>query len=219
MLATLLFGTHPSATECTTSLEEPLICGALASSDAVFLAGVEDVRGVPGTLGTDVTFRIVEAFKGVKVGMQTLQMRAAIGSHAFQRGQKVLVYASMYDGGWTTVCSRTRAADDVGGELETLRALVKGKPGGLVDGHVVTEDGANNHPGLRVTLRSGSGQQVVQAVATTGAGHFKFDWVSPGSYTVVVEGGSAFRDERRSLVVRRRGTCLTVSTIVLRRRT
>jgi hypothetical protein len=219
MLATMLFGTHPSATECVTSLEEPLICGALTSADAVFLADVEDSRAVTDVGRTDVTFRIVEAFKGVKVGVQTLRMMPAIGSYSFPKGQRVLVYAHVYDGAWTTVCSRTRAADDVGGELETLRALVKGKPGGLVDGHVVTADGANNHPGLRVTLRSESGQQVVQAAATTGAGHFKFDWVAPGAYTLVIEGGTSFRDERRTVAVRRVGTCLTIPTIVLRRRT
>src|SRR5688572_17319630 len=102
------------------------------------------------------------------------------------------------------LCSRTRAADSLSGELETLRALVKGVPGGLVDGHVVSADGSNNHPGLRVELRSRSGQRVVQTVTTNGAGYFRFDWVSPGAYTLVVDRSSSFLNEQRPVEVRRR---------------
>ena len=218
LIVSALLGARPSATECVTSLEEPLVCGALKTADAVFLADVEDVQFRPDTARTDVSFRVVEAFKGVRVGVQTLRLVPAIGSYSFRTGQRVLVYASAHDGAWTTVCSRTRGVDGVSGELETLRALVKGVPGGLVDGHVVSADGANNYPGVRVTLRSAPGR-VVQTVTTTGAGHFAFDWLSPGAYTLVVEGGPSFLNEQRSLVVRGKRACVTIPTVVLRRRT
>jgi len=214
----ICFGSAAVRAECVTGLEQPQICGALGASDAVFLADVEDVRLVPGSGSYEVRFRVLEAFKGISVGERTLRFIGSSESFSFQVGQRVLVYAGTDGDAWTTQCSRTRLADKLTEELEVLRALVARVPGGLVDGHVVTADGANTYPGLRVMLRATSGRRIVHSVTTNGAGYFRFEWLSPGVYTLVVEGGSFFLNEQKTFVVRKSGTCLTVPVIVLRSR-
>jgi len=214
----ICFGSAAARAECVTGLEQPQICGALSASDAVFLADVEDVRLVPGSGSYEVRFRVLEAFKGISLGERTLRLIGSSESFSFQIGQRVLVYARTDGDAWTTQCSRTRLAEQLTGELEVLRALVTRVPGGLVDGHVVTADGANTYPGLPVVLRATSGRRIVQSVTTNGAGYFRFEWLSPGVYTLVVEGGSSFLNEQKTFVVRKSGTCLTVPVIVLRSR-
>ena len=189
----ICFGSAAARAECVTGLEQPQICGALS-------------------------FRVLEAFKGISLGERTLRLIGSSESFSFQIGQRVLVYARSDGGAWTTQCSRTRLAEQLTGELDVLRALVTRVPGGLVDGHVVTADGANTYPGLRVMLRATSGRRIVQSVTTNGAGYFRFEWLSPGVYTLVVEGGSSFLNEQKTFMVQKSGTCLTVPVIVLRSR-
>src|SRR5262245_4888079 len=116
--------------ECVTGFEEPMVCGAFNLSAAVFLADVQDMQLVPNTLETDVRFRVLNAFKGIRPGEQTLRFRSSAESFSFRIGQRVLVYATVDRDVWSTHCSRTQLSDDVNEELELLRALRAGSPGG-----------------------------------------------------------------------------------------
>jgi hypothetical protein len=107
-------------------------------------------------------------------------------------------------------------------ELRVLRALVDGQPGGLLDGNLVTvEEGrerSNRYPGFRITLRPKFGRGPSMTVTTNQAGHFQFDWVSPGDYILVLDGGSSFANEQREIHIRALERCLTLAKFILRPR-
>ena len=91
-----------------------------------------------------------------------------------------------------------------------------------MDGDLVTMDGervvTNRYPGFKLTLRPQSGRGPAHSVATNDAGEFQFGWVSPGAYTLVLDGGASFQDEQRELNVRSGEKCLTLPAFVLHSR-
>ena len=209
--------------ECVSLAGSP-ICLGLEGAGVVFLADVEGVRFIEDgqTFRTEVRFRVRDAIKGAVAGERTLQFMMTAEDFRFEPGQRVLLFARPSQGVWSTQCSRTRLADTADPELKLLRSLMSGAPGGFVEGDLVRMDGervvTNRHPDFKVTLRSASGRGPAQSVATNGAGHFRFDWVPPGAYTLVLDGGVSFRDEQRELTVRSGEKCLTVPMFVLRSR-
>jgi hypothetical protein len=103
-------------------------------------------------------------------------------------------------------------------EIAILRGLTTGRPGGPVSGIVMSTTDAEQRLllGVRVSLRGGGTDGgVVQQVTTGPDGIFQFDWVEPGSYTVVVAGpGGA--EQRRTVVVERRSACVGAGIFQLR---
>jgi hypothetical protein len=209
--------------ECINLAGSP-ICLSLEGAGVVFLADVEGVRFIEDgqTFRTEVRFRVLEAIKGAVAGERTLQFVTTVEDFRFERGQRVLLFARPSQGAWSTQCSRTRLSHTGDPELKLLRSLMSGAPGGFVEGDLVRMDGdrviTNRHPDFRVTLRPEPGRGPAQSVATNGAGHFQFDWVSPGAYTLVLDGGASFQDEQRELTVRSGEKCLTLPMFVLRSR-
>jgi hypothetical protein len=202
--------------DCAVVGDTPL-CYGLGESELIFLADVVDVQDAAagGTRVADVRFRVLERFKGVLTPDTTLRFDATQAERfTFVPGQQLLVYASRSQGRWHSGCTRTRVVSNGDSEVDVLRGLTTGRPGGPVSGIVVATKDAEQRLllGVRVTLR-GNG---VERHATTGTdGVFQFDWVEPGSYSLVVAGlGGA--EERRTVVVERRSTCVGAGVFRLR---
>jgi hypothetical protein len=200
------------------------VCERLDYASVVFLADVESVRrmGDSLTASADVQFRVLEVFKGRASSERTFRFgQAGTEDFPFSPGQRVLLYASAREGVLDTACTGTTYASEAEAELKILRALVRGRPGGPLDGHLVPVDDGRElptqQPDFRVTLRLKSGRGTAQS-ARIGGPHFEFDWVSPGDYILALDGGSSFADERREVTVRPKERCLTVTSFILRSR-
>jgi hypothetical protein len=210
----------PIRADCAVVGDTP-ICYGLGESELIFLADVVDVRAATagGMRVADVRFRVRERFKGVLTPDATLRFDATQAEHfAFEPGQRLLVYASRSQGRWHSGCTRTRVVGDGDPEVDTLRGLTSGRPGGPVSGIVMSTTDAEQRllPGVRVTLRGSGTDGGIDRQATTGPdGVFQFDWVEPGSYSLVVAGPRGV-EERRTVVVERRSACVGAGVFQLR---
>jgi hypothetical protein len=194
------------------------ICTSFDQAAAVFLADVESVGAPAPRPSVEVVFRILEVFKGTPT--PTMQLFWSVESYRFEPGQRVLVYATRdADGRWSSTCTRTRLLDEGSPEIEILRSLTRGTPGGLVDGGLVTVYGerhvTNRHPGVRMTLRSTSKRGQVVSATTNGAGGFQFGWISPGDYIVVLERRPGYERQQQRVRVALGQRCLTLPVFVV----
>ena len=138
----------------------------------------------------------------------------------FEPGQRVLVYATRDgDGPWSAACTRTRLSNERSTEIEILRSLARGTPGGLIDGGLVTVYGeravTNRHPGVQTTLRSTSNRGQVLSTTTNEAGYFQFGWISPGDYIVVLERRPGYERQQQRVRVAIGQRCLTLPPFVV----
>jgi hypothetical protein len=210
----------PLRADCAIVGDTP-ICYGLGESELIFLADVVSVQDATagGMRVADVRFRVVERFKGVVTADATLRFDATQAEHfTFVQGQRLLVYASRSQGRWHSGCTRTRVVSDGDPEIDILRGLTAGRPGGPVSGIVMSTTDAEQRLllGVRVTLRGSGADSGVERQATTGTdGVFQFDWVEPGSYTLIVAGPQS-GEERRTVVVERRTACIGAGVFQLR---
>jgi hypothetical protein len=205
--------------ECAVVGDAP-ICNGLGESELVFLADVVSVQDATtgGMRVADVRFRVVERFKGVLTPDVTLRFDATQAEHfTFVSGQRLLVYASRSQGRWHSGCTRTRLVREGDPEIEILRGLTTGRPGGPVSGIVMSTTDAEQRllPGVRATLQGGIDSRIDRQATTGPDGVFQFDWVEPGSYTLVVAGPRGV-EERRTVVVEQRSACVGAGVIQLR---
>jgi hypothetical protein len=177
------------------------------SASVVFLADVLDVA----VKGDTISFDVREAFKNSRPGPVTLTFVDQLSSESyhFRPGDRVLMYAWRRDGGaLSTLCSGSQRADENHPDLPILRHLARGDAGGTVE-RVLSRFDYNwlRYPGLRITLRprSGSGPVIrtMTGTAATGrrGGGFRFDWVPPGDYVVVLEAQKGVKRQERAISV------------------
>jgi hypothetical protein len=210
----------PLRADCAAVGDTP-ICYGFGESELIFLADVVDVQDATagGTRVADVRFRVVDRFKGVVAPDATLRFDATQAERfTFVAGQRLIVYASRSQGRWHSGCTRTRVVGDDDPEIDILRGLTTGRPGGPLSGIVMstTDTGQRLLLGVRVSLRGGVSDGGVNRQATTGPdGVFQFDWVAPGTYSLVVAGANG-AEERRTVVVERRSACVGAGVIQLR---
>jgi hypothetical protein len=220
LLVALAATDAPLRADCAVAGDTP-ICHGLGESELIFLADV--VAAEDATAGgmrvADVRFRVLERFKGVVPPDATLRFDATQAEHfTFVPGQRLLVYASRSQGRWHSGCTRTRAVHDGDPEIEILRGLTTGRPGGPVSGIVMSTTDAEQRLllAVRVTLRGGAVGGGADRQVTTGPdGVFQFDWVEPGSYSLVLTGPRG-EETRRTVVVERRSACVGAGVIQLR---
>lgn len=98
-------------------------CQETWEAAAVFVGEVTALRATPD--GDDVTFDVIEAFRGVEPG--PLRMDRPMGSCAygkFERGRSYLVFATTQGRALvTTMCSGTRPVEEAAEALDYLRGL------------------------------------------------------------------------------------------------
>jgi hypothetical protein len=210
----------PTRADCAVVGDTP-ICYGLGESELIFLADVISVQDATagGMRVADVRFRVLEPFKGVLAPDATLRFDATQAEQfTFVPGQRLLVYASRSQGRWHSGCTRTRVVGADDPEIDILRGLTTGRPGGPVSGIVMSTTDAEQQllPGVRVTLRGSAVDGGVERQATTSTdGVFQFGWVEPGSYNVVVAGPRGV-EEQRTVVVERRSACVGAGLFQLR---
>jgi hypothetical protein len=94
-------------------LKPPPPCEALAKSQVVFYAEVQEVTPQPDIPGTFprhllVRFNVLRAFKGAKEGPLLETFDYGVDAVSFEGRRRYLVYATREPGGFLTVtCSRT----------------------------------------------------------------------------------------------------------------
>jgi hypothetical protein len=189
---------------------------------AVFLADVREVilvpeRGPAGNIFIDIAFDVREAFSNSRPGPTTLRIAYSSEQHSFRPGERVLVFAGRnQDGVWGLDCSRTRPTNDDDPELPTLRHLSRGDAGGsIVGGLTQSRSGWNTFPGVRITLRPVKGKGAKFSTTTGPAGIYRFDWVGPGEYFVVLEQQGELKRQQRRVRVARTQKCLEVPTFII----
>jgi len=217
VVAVLTFANNASA-ECVAAP----ICSGFDFAMTVFLADVRDVvfvpeRGPSGNIFIDIAFDVREAFSNSRPGPTTLRIAYSSEQHSFRQGERVLVFASRnQDGAWGLDCSRTRPTNDDDPELPTLRHLSRGDAGGAVVGGLTqSRSGWNTFPGVRITLRPVSGKGARVSTTTGPAGIYRFDWVSPGEYLVVLEQQGELKRQQRRVRVAPAQKCLEVPTFII----
>jgi hypothetical protein len=98
----------------------PPVCVALNGAELVFhgrVSTVEPVNANTNAPGWRVAFTVIRTFKGVEGKHFAGSFTAAgLEEFRFRPGLEVLVYASRYQGVWTTACSRTIGRDQSRGE-------------------------------------------------------------------------------------------------------
>ena len=185
----------------------------------VFVADVLD------TMNRDVNFDIREAFKNARPGRATVTFGFLTSeSYWFRPGERVLVYAFLHEGALTTTCSGTRRVTENDSDLTILRHLARGDAGGTVEG-VLSRFDYNwlRYPGMKITLRPRSRSQpartVVTGITTTGeqgrGGGFRFEWVLPGEYVVVLEAQRGIKRQERVITVAARQKLLEVPPFII----
>ncbi len=92
-------------------------CEARAKATVVFYGEVLQSTFYPNSFGPneastdgrqEVTFNVLEAFKGAKKGLFTSTLSITSEAVSFRQGRRYLVYAAQHEGRWVTECSRTR---------------------------------------------------------------------------------------------------------------
>jgi hypothetical protein len=194
------------------------ICASFDQAAAIFLADVESVGTPAPRPSVEVEFRILEVFKGTPT--PTMQVVSSVESYRFAPGQRVLVYATRGpDGTWSSTCTRTKPSGEGDPEIKILRSLARSEPGGLIDGGLVTVyEGrhlTNRHPDVRTTLRPSSTRGPVLRAVTNSAGYFRFDWVGPGDYIVVLERRPGYERQQQRVRVVSGQRCLTLPPFVV----
>ena len=129
-LFTLVGGTFAEAraTDCMQmKVRTTPAIDALEGSAMVFAGTVEGV-GAAHVGSTRVSFKVVEAFKGVSRGRRQVEFNNYFGSFRFQPGQQVLVFAHRFSEEElfvTTACSRTGVLDAARADLLELRRYTR----------------------------------------------------------------------------------------------
>jgi hypothetical protein len=114
----------------------PPTCDALENATLVFYGEVTTMRFTPNYAARneqstdgrqEVTFDVLQAFKGVERGIFTGTFNFSSETISFKPGTRYVVYATRRNGRWDTGCSPTTevsnsAASVVPGELTRLRA-------------------------------------------------------------------------------------------------
>ena len=184
---------------------------AFAAAESVFLA---DVRGVGSR---NVVFDIREGFKNVRRGALNLEIASSY-PYVFRAGETALVFVSRLrvprSAGVngvlvddrdvvTTTCSPTRRSGSDDPDIPILRHLARRDSGGTVEGVLARFDSRwLRYPGVRISLRPlGRSGRAHHTVTGPGGGYYRFDWVAPGNYIVLLEAPPGVRNQQRLIYV------------------
>ena len=209
-LAAVLTGSAARAEACT-CLPKSEICGAASEywrTAVVFLGRVDAIerpasKSTPRyLLSRRVRLRVLEAFRGSPPpGSDVIVLTGSGGGdcgYPFRATQEFLVYATKRpDTGelTTSICSRTRAAEQAVEDLEYARAAAAGRaPAGRVTGEVrvQTRELAAARRRVRPTPLAGITVRLTQNGATLRAqtdaeGRYTIEGAAPGRYVLSVE--------------------------------
>ena len=177
----------PAAMACKCAGPVPA-CQETWEADAVFTGEVTAVRATPE--GDDVTFNVLEAFRGVAPG--PLRMDRPMGTcsyGSFERGRTYLVFASADGRGLaTTRCSGTRPVEEAVEALEYLRGLPLVPLQGEGELRGIVRVGSDlmewtPQPGLAIAVTGSTG---TRHVSTDPEGHFALR-VPPDTYVLTLQ--------------------------------
>ena len=190
------------------------ICAAYERSSLVFAGDVLSVQPEAGPtragMTTRVQFRVLERFKGAPGSDVTLSLAPSSEEFSYVEGQRLLVYAGRQRGAWSTACTRTTHASVAANEALVLRALRDGRPGGAIDGDVLTaQRSRRGGPDIRVVL--GRDGAVSSEMKTDFAGRFQTGWLTPGTYVVSVQKLTPGVESRRQGVVAPESGCISLA--------
>ena len=187
------------------------LCTAFEAAEMVFLADVRELTSA------GIVFDVREAFKNARPGLVTLSFVQSIVEHQFRQGERVLVFARRNQKELlSSLCGRTRVVAENDPDVLTLRHLAHRDPGGMVDGGMSRFDFRwTRYPGLRVTLRPLSGSGRAQSTVTDRGGYYRFDWVPPGTYAVILDGPPGVRSQQRMIYVGVQQKCLSVRAFII----
>ena len=193
------------------------------------MAFLADVR----TVGSDgIEFDVREPFKNSRRGLTWIPLVAPYGfGYQFRPGERVLVFVDRFatavvvdnrilaEKGSLTItgCSGTKQATENDPDVSILRHLARRDAGGTVEGVLSRFDFRwLNYPGVRIRLRALSDDRR-ELVTWTGplGGGFRFDWVRPGNYVVLLDGPPGVRDQQRLIYVAERQGYLRVPTFII----
>ena len=73
----------------------------------------------------------------------------------------------------------------------------------------------SNYPGLRITLRPLSGSGELAEHPTNRGGYYRFDWVPPGKYAVIMDGPPGVKSQQRMIEVGVEQKCLEVPVFIV----
>lgn len=206
-----------SANACS-CMPSKLSCQAAWEADAVFVGRVKEVMpfvSSDGHLQVAVYLRQIETFRG-PAGSKVI-VTGAGGSdcgYNFTRGEKYLVYAYTEKDGrlHTNICTRTKVASGVSGEIDYLRGLPTNRTGGVIFGFLVREDrpraGASISPASPLTniKVSVAAEGLLRGTTTDAKGYFSFGDLPPGEYDVVAHLPPTL-EELKERVQMRFGSC------------
>ena len=189
------------------------VCSALTEAELVFVGDVTAVERQSGPADValmNVRFRIIERFKGGTGSTQSLAIApSSEESVQYREGQRILVYTRRYRNAWFTACTRTREVKLDDAELGELRVLGQQR-GPVVVGDVRRLNGSPaGH--VRVVVRLGS--SIVATSVTDAAGRYEIAWLTPGRYTVAVDGPSGRGRKGTQILVTGDTRCLIAGTI------
>ena len=219
----------PPAPACA---EPGSICAEFDAAAAVFVATVVSVSPEPqdsdsrGVRMQTVLFDVTESFKGPIAGPAAVEFNIADPQERrFSAGETVVVYVRGSAKSRQTVsCTRTRriTADDQ--ETTTLRQIVRGLPGGALEGSLHMLEGARppalpassllDH--LDVTAESLDGKGSF-SVKTQLGGYFLLPWLEPGRYRIKIS-SDLYAPVARDVVIDARQRCLVLAPVTVQQR-
>jgi hypothetical protein len=198
-IAAVLFGASlaivmPADAHACACERRAAACAEYWTASAVFAGRVETVARVGNSSSPNrvITFRVLDAFKGVSARQLVIRSRTGACAYPFKQGREYFVYAYRSEDGaylTTTICSRTSPIEDAGTDLAYAKGMPDAPPLGRIQGHVTLTE--RNSSGRRV--RDEPMRDVAVALekdgtvlnaATDSGGTFTVDGLSPGTYQI-----------------------------------
>jgi 5-hydroxyisourate hydrolase-like protein (transthyretin family) len=198
-IASVLFGALlaiviPAGAHACACERRSAACEGYWTASAVFVGRVESVARVGNSASADrvITFRVLDAFKGVSARQVEIRNRTGACAYPFKQGREYFVYASRSEDGaylTTTICSRTSPIEDAGTDLGYAKGMPDAPPLGRIQGHVTLTERdvagrrVRDEPMRDVAVALEKDGTVLNA-ATDSGGTFVVDGLSPGTYQV-----------------------------------
>jgi carboxypeptidase family protein len=200
LLALVAAERSASACECVATGQA---CSDYWKASAVFLGRVDSVTRDAAKPGARtwplkrVVFTVIESYRGVTTTSVRVETGAGGGDcgYPFQEGRTYLVYAASRDGGGvltTSICSRTRPAEDADADVGYARAVASGHgPVSRIVGDIRkgtrTLGGPSNPDGeplAGVEVRFQRDGVLTARATTDEHGSFVLEGLPPGRYAV-----------------------------------
>ena len=202
VFASVLLGSEARGCGCILSFVQYQPCSAYWNSGAVFSGTVTEVGPMIPVAGSNppmfslngryITFKIEEAFAGVKGETVNTFQHGTSCDYGFKLGEKYFVYGSKdpADGKiYVSSCSATKTLDRAGDDLAYARGVTRNEPTPSILGLVARETRGQADQYRKNTYLEGvrvlaNGATSTAEAFTDANGIFRFFGLAPGSYNV-----------------------------------